>query len=277
VFFGAVPACKRKGAARAPSLMPCSANRSPWSSHALLLASEFRALEALIQTLTAGASRVVLERLLVDLGLHLNARDTDPLFPQSTATASPDQHRFLAVPAGGQALPHGCPNERRWCEGAAAEPPVTSNLMFYNAPACRVITSVGPFNPATNKRPPDYTAGRGTLVNRPRRRQLLGIRRFHCRPGNPARGWPPNFRSPITTCLDLRELSAFESFTGNGPHGCSPKRPRRQQQRGLTPVSSGRTLEQDGSCEEIPVCGAIPGRAGPLKRRRGPAVDAHCG
>jgi hypothetical protein len=34
---------------------------------------------------------------------------------------------------------------------------VTSNQILYNPPACRVIASLGPVNPATNQRPPVYT------------------------------------------------------------------------------------------------------------------------
>ena len=45
-----------------------------------------------------------------------------------------------------------------WCSAAAA-PRSPSNQLFFNPPACRVITAVGAPDPTTGKRPPVYVTG----------------------------------------------------------------------------------------------------------------------
>ena len=64
---------------------------------------------------------------------------------------------------------------------------VPSNQLFFNPPACRVITAVGEPDPATGKRPPVYVQGGRALVGGAQRRPRLRLRGLHRRSGLTAR------------------------------------------------------------------------------------------
>ena len=60
---------------------------------------------------------------------------------------------------------------------------VPSNQLFFNPPACRVITAVGEPDPKTGKRPPVYVQGAGAVVGGAKRRAFLWLRGIRRRSG----------------------------------------------------------------------------------------------
>jgi 3',5'-cyclic AMP phosphodiesterase CpdA len=88
-----------------------------------------------------------------------------------------------------------------------------SNQLFFNPPACRVVTSVGPADPSTNRRPPVYTREDApwSAVRNPA--HSYGFAAFTVDPGR----HPGDLTKISVTYYDVTgthgEMGAFESFT----------------------------------------------------------------
>ncbi|UKA64042.1 purple acid phosphatase family protein [Arthrobacter sp. FW306-04-A] len=94
---------------------------------------------------------------------------------------------------------------------------VTSNQLFYNPPSCRVITSVGPVNPATNKRPPVYTQEAAPWSAKRDAANSYGFAAFSVDPGAQPGGITKLQVTYYNVLGPQGQLSAFESFTLQRP------------------------------------------------------------
>jgi Calcineurin-like phosphoesterase/Purple acid Phosphatase, N-terminal domain len=66
---------------------------------------------------------------------------------------------------------------------------VPSNELFFNPPACRVVVSVGPFDPATGKRPPVYVKEDAPWSAVRNAAHAYGFAAFTVDPGSERGGW----------------------------------------------------------------------------------------
>ncbi|MEV8148070.1 metallophosphoesterase family protein [Arthrobacter sp. NPDC080073] len=94
---------------------------------------------------------------------------------------------------------------------------VTSNQMFYNPPACRVITSVGPLNPTTNRRPPVYTQEDAPWSAKRDAANSYGFAAFTVDPGTQPGGMTKLQVTYYNVLGPQGQLAAFESFTLQRP------------------------------------------------------------
>ena len=91
-----------------------------------------------------------------------------------------------------------------------------SNQLFFNPPACRVITAVGAPDPTTGKRPPVYVQEDApwSAVRNAAHPTASPLSRVDPGPGPAA---TPRSRSPTTTWSAPTALEAFETFTLSRP------------------------------------------------------------
>jgi hypothetical protein len=94
---------------------------------------------------------------------------------------------------------------------------VTSNQSFYNPPACRVITSLGPADPATNRRPPVYTMENAPWSAVRDAAHSYGFAAFTVDPGNEPGGMTKLQVTYYNVLGPQGQLAAFESFTLQRP------------------------------------------------------------
>jgi hypothetical protein len=94
---------------------------------------------------------------------------------------------------------------------------VTSNQSFYNPPACRVITSLGPLNPSTNRRPPVYTMEDAPWSAVRDAAHSYGFAAFTVDPGTEPGGMTKLQVTYYNVLGPQGELAAFESFTLQRP------------------------------------------------------------
>jgi len=94
---------------------------------------------------------------------------------------------------------------------------VTSNQMFYNPPACRVITSLGPLNLTTNRRPPVYTQEDAPWSAVRDAAHPYGFAAFTVDPGTLKGGMTKLEVTYYNVLGPQGQLAAFESFTLQRP------------------------------------------------------------
>jgi 3',5'-cyclic AMP phosphodiesterase CpdA len=94
---------------------------------------------------------------------------------------------------------------------------VPSNKLFFNPPACRVITAVGAPDPTTGKRPPVYVAEAAPWSAVRNAANSYGFAAFQVDPGTR----PGGITTMTVTYYDVvgtqGQLSAFETFTLSRP------------------------------------------------------------
>jgi hypothetical protein len=99
---------------------------------------------------------------------------------------------------------------------------VPSNQLFFDPPACRVITRVGPPDPATGKRPPIYVTEQAPWSAVRNAAHSYGFAAFDLDPGRQ----PGDITSIKVTYYDVLgpdgQLAAFESFTLRRPRRDGP-------------------------------------------------------
>jgi hypothetical protein len=94
---------------------------------------------------------------------------------------------------------------------------VPSNQLFFNPPACRVITAVGPFDASLGNRPPVYVKEDAPWSAVRNAAHAYGFAAFAVDPGS----HPGDFTTIKVTYYDVMEpdggLAPFESFTLRRP------------------------------------------------------------
>jgi 3',5'-cyclic AMP phosphodiesterase CpdA len=94
---------------------------------------------------------------------------------------------------------------------------IPSNQLFFNPPACRVITAVGPFDPAVGKRPPVYVKEDAPWLAVRNAAHSYGFAAFRLDPGSR----PGGYTTITVTYYDVvgteGELAPFETFTLRRP------------------------------------------------------------
>ncbi|MBT1002003.1 metallophosphoesterase [Paenarthrobacter sp. DKR-5] len=94
---------------------------------------------------------------------------------------------------------------------------VPSNELFYNPPSCRVITAVGPVNPATNKRPAVYIQEDAPWSAKRDAANSYGFAAFTVDPGSEPGGTTKLQVTYYNVLGPEGQLAAFESFTLQRP------------------------------------------------------------
>jgi 3',5'-cyclic AMP phosphodiesterase CpdA len=100
---------------------------------------------------------------------------------------------------------------------------VTSNQMFYNPPACRVITSVAAPNPTTGKRAPVYTVEDAPWSAVRDAAHSYGFAAFTVDPGTKPGGTTSLHVTYYNVLGPQGQLAAFESFTLQRPRTDGPR------------------------------------------------------
>jgi len=101
---------------------------------------------------------------------------------------------------------------------------VPSNQLFFNPPQCRVITAVGPPNPATGKRPPVYVTEDAPWSAVRDAAHSYGFAAFAVDPGTHRGGITTMTVTYYDVLGPYGQLEAFETFTLQRPRNDGPRR-----------------------------------------------------